>query len=280
MTVRPAALRVIGLLLAGCIAAAFAPPEAAQARENFHIVHAPSKSVWQITARPVSDTYGVGEPIFFDLQVENLSSRPARIDLGGDGKINLRITTTEPNGLSRPVQLHPGGLHALGEHLVDANATYGERLILNEWNDFRETGDYDVEVAVVPFGTKAMDPPSAHLHVSIGPRNEAKLRAVAKTFADRAIEGRNARDRMDGAFALSFVADPIEVPEMARVLASGSDAGSLLTRALACLGGPAAEDALQKAAQNHPDPTGRIIAARDLRSLRNRTACVPTQVAD
>jgi hypothetical protein len=228
----------------------------------------------------VSDTYGLGEPVFFDLQVENVSAKPATIDLGGDGKLNLRITTTEPNGVSRPFQLRPGGMHELGKHLIGAHATYTERLVLNEWDDLRETGAYDVEIAVVPFGTKAMDPPSTQLHVSVGPRDETKLSAVAKVFADRAIDGRDVRARMDAEFALSFVADPVAVPEMARVLASGRDSGPMLTKALACLGGPVAIDALQKAAQSHPAWDTRIIAARDLQSLRNGTACVPTQISD
>lgn len=122
-----------------------------------------------------------------------------------------------------------------------------------------------MNVALVPaFGSKDAAPPPAYLNVSIGPRDESKLRAVAKEFADRAIKG--AADRDDAAIALSYVADPVAIPEMARVLAR-SDAGLKLTTAVARLGGPAAIDALQ-AAQSNPDKWIRLAAARDLRALR------------
>jgi hypothetical protein len=65
---------------------------------------------------------------------------------------------------------------------------------------------------------------------------------------------------------LSYVVDPVAIPEMARVLASGSDAGLLLTVAIARLGGPAALDALQ-AAQSNPNEWIRLDAARELHAL-------------
>jgi len=262
-------------IVAAAIAAAFGSACATQAAptnrlDGAHHGAAPSKTLWKITARPVSAANSLGEPIFFDLQVTNLSSEPASIDLGGDDKKNLRITLTEPNGLSRPSQLHYGGLQRRGTHLVGAHATYTKRLILNEWNDFREVGDYYAMVALVPeFGPKMDDPPTDDFHVSIGPRNESKLSSVAKTLADRAITGAGFSDRDDAAFALSYVADPIAVPEMARVLESGSDAGLPLTTALAHLGGASAIGALQAAAKSHPDWSIRVAADRDLRTLRN-----------
>jgi hypothetical protein len=240
----------------------------------------PSRSHWKITARPVSGAYGLGEPIFFDLQVTNLRSEPASVDLGGDGKANLRVTTTEPNGLSRPVQLRHGGLQRLGKHPVGPHATYTERLILNEWNDLRAPGDYTAKIALVPeFGLKSDDPPTAEMHVSIGPRDESKLGAVAKALADRAIDGHGVADRSDAAFALSYVADPVAVPEMARVLASGRVVGSALVWALARLGGPSALDALQ-AAQSSPDIEVHDAAVQALQALRAGKEPVPPEIAD
>jgi HEAT repeat protein len=146
---------------------------------------------------------------------------------------------------------------------------------LSEWHDFRDIGGYAVHVALVPeFRAKVDDPPTAYLHVSIGPRDEAKLRAVAKAFADRAINSHDFRDRSEAALALSYVLDPVAIPEMARVLASGSDAGLKLTTAMARLGGPAAIDALQAAAQSNPNAWIRLDAARELRALREGTQVV------
>ena len=149
--------------------------------------------------------------------------------------------------------------------MLGANPTYNQRLLMSAWHEFRDIGGYAASVAMVPaFGAKEAAPPPAYLHVSIGPRDESKLRAMAKEFADRAIDG--ATDRDEAALDLSYVADPVALPEMARVLAS-SDAGLKLTTALARIGGPAAIDAL-KAAQSNPNEWIRWAAARDLRALR------------
>jgi hypothetical protein len=237
--------------------------------ENATFADAPGQFPLKISAGPVSATYGLGEPVFVDLQVTNLGSEPASVDLGGDGKTNLLVTITGPGGRSRPVRLPSGGLMESGEHVLGANATVTERLILNEWNEFREAGDYFVGVALVPeFGPKADAAPTANLHVSISPRNESELGAEAKALADRAINGDGVADRRAAALALSYMADPVAVPEMARVLSSGSDAGTPLIWGLARLGGPSALKALQSA-QSSPDQEVRAAAFAALRALRD-----------
>ena len=228
---------------------------------------APGQSPLKLIARPFSVAYGLGEPVFVELQIVNTSSGPASVDLGGDGTANLRVTIREPGGRSEVVQLPSGGLRAPGKHLLGANTTYNQRLLLSEWHEFRDIGGYAVNVALAPaFGSKEAAPPPAYLNVSIGPRDESKLRAVAKVFADRAIDGRDYGVHSEAALDLSYVADPVAIPEMARVLAS-SDAGLKLTTAVARMGGPAAIDALQ-AAQSNPDKWIRLDAARELQALR------------
>ena len=231
------------------------------------VADAPGQSHLKLIARPFSVAYGLGEPVFVELQIVNLGHGPASVDLGPDGTANLRVTIREPGGRSEVVQLPSGGLRAPGKHLLGANSTYNQRLLLSEWNDFRDIGGYAVTVALVPdFGSKEAAPPPAHLNVSIGPRDEPKLRAVAKEYADRAISGRDGRDRDEAALALSYVADPVAIPETARVLAR-SDAGLKLTTALARMGGPAAIHALQEA-QSNPDKWICLDAARELQALR------------
>lgn len=151
---------------------------------------------------------------------------------------------------------------------------------MNEWSEFREVGDYYVAIALVPqFGMKADTPPTADLHVGVGPRNESKLGAVAKALADLAINGHDVGDRSEAALALSYVADPIAIPEMARVLASESDAGLPLTEALVRMGGPSALEAL-KAAQGNPHEWIRDAADRALQALHQGKPLVRPKVAD
>ena len=237
-----------------------------------------SSGVWKITAWPASSSYSVGEPVFVDLQVTNSSSEPATLDLGGDGKANLRVTIMEPGGLSRRVRLSSAGLTESGKHMIAAHSSYTERLVLNEWNAFREAGDYYATIALIPPGTASDAAPAADLHVNVGPRNEAKLGAVARSLADQAIDDHDAGDRSKAAAALSCMADPIAVPEIARVLAS-SDAGLPLIGTLARIGGPSALAALQ-AAQDNPQWWIREAAVRALRGLRNAKPQAPSRVAD
>jgi hypothetical protein len=237
--------------------------------EEASFAQAPSQSLLRITARPVAAAYGLGEPVFVDLQVTNLGTSPTNVDLGGDGKTNLRVVVMGPDGRSKPVRLPSAGLKASGKHMLGAGATFTERLILNEWKEFREAGDYSVNVALVPeFGPKADDAPAADLQVSIGPRDESKLRAVAKALADRAIDGVDVADRDAAALALSHVADPVAIPEMGRVLAIDSDAGLVLIGALARMGGYSAVNMLQSA-QNSPNEEVRDAAVRALRAVRD-----------
>jgi hypothetical protein len=278
---KKALIHVACIASAGACGPVFAQTHAVQAQiRKATFADPPSQRLWKIAAQPVSATHGLGEPIFVDFQVTNLGAAPASIDLGGDGKANLRVTTTEPNGLSRPVQLRHGGLQGFGTHMVGPHATYTERLILNEWNGFREAGEYAVTIALVPaFGPKADDPPVADLQVSIGPRNESKLRSVARALADRAIDGYGVGERGAAGLALSYVADPVAVPEMVRVLSSGRAVGSPLIWALARLGGPSARDALRLARSN-PNDEIRYAADAALRMLREGKPAVRPEIAD
>jgi len=243
------------------------PPQREKAsHEKASFADAPDRNLWKFVLQPASAYHGLGEPIFVDLQVTNLRAAPASIDLGGDGKTDLLVTVTGHDGRSTAVRLPSGGLKASGEHLLGAGATYTERLILNEWNAFREAGDYDVTVALVPeFGLAADAPPMADLHVKVGPRDEAKLRAMAQAFADQAIAGDNVADHDAAALALSHVSDPAAIPEMARVLASSSSAGPALVVPLARLGGASAVEP----ALNSPNPDVRAAADRALRALHD-----------
>lgn len=236
---------------------------------NSSSADAHSQSYLEFTARQFSVAYGLDEPVFVDLQIVNPEPGPASIDLGADGKADLLVTIREPSGRSESIRLPSGGLRSPGKHTLGANSTYTQRLNLSEWHEFRDVGGYAVNVALVPqFGPKPDHTLTAYFGVRIGPRDESRLRAVAKALADQAINARDGRERDAAALALSTVADPVAIPEMARVLASGSQAGLRLITPLARMGGPAAADALQAAARSNPDKWIRLDAARELQAMR------------
>ncbi|HVU21483.1 MAG TPA: hypothetical protein VHE09_12190 [Rhizomicrobium sp.] len=115
--------------------------------------------------------------------------------------------------------------------------------------------------------------------MSIQPRNASKLRDVANALADQAINARGVSNRGDAASALSYMTDPVAASEMARVLASGSDAGLPLIRALGQLGGPSAIKALE-GAQNSPVPWIPAAAAATAQALREGKSLARPEIAD
>ena len=234
----------------------------------------------RISLQPVSIMYGLNEPVLANLRVTNLGDESAVFDLGGDDKENLSVTIKTPGGVSKTVALPIGGLHSPGKHLVGAHSTYTQRLVLNEWDDFRQVGDYFVEIALIPkAGPKPDRPLTAYLHVNIGPRDEGKLRVLAKTLANEALDRRDRGDRDTAALALSYVTDPVAIPDMVRVLQSNRALRKPLVWALVRVGGPVALNAVETARQSS-DPTVHYDADEALRALRDGRALVPLPAVD
>ena len=71
------------------------------------IADAPGQSHLKLIARPFSVAYGLGEPVFVELQIVNLGPGPASVVLGPAGTANLRVTIREPGGRSEVVQQAP-----------------------------------------------------------------------------------------------------------------------------------------------------------------------------
>lgn len=262
------------------VSAAVCGPALAE-KQRSPSVHDPLDQDWRrISLRSVSKTYGLGEPVLADLLVTNLGDDPVTFDLGSDDKENLGVTIKVPGGVSKTVELPGGGWKSPGTHLVGAHSTYNQRLVLNEWDDFREVGDYSVKITLIPkAGPKPDKPLTAYLHVSIGPRDKNKLGALAKTLADEALDSRDHRDRDTAVLALSYVTDPVAIPQMVRVLSSDRIPALALLWELARLGGPEAHNAIQ-AALGSRDLVMHYGASQVLGALRDGRALVPLPSVD
>jgi len=219
-------------------------------------------------------SFGLGEPIFFELTAVNRSGGTASLDFGLNKKANLELAIRKPGGGVVTRRLSGEGFGAVGEVTLPPDGKFVQTLLLNEWYGFRQTGTYLVKVTLLDGssangGTGAAGRPSAEFSVEIGPRDPAKLVRIAQKLADQAIGAATLVESMDAANALSYIRDPVAVASLARVLQKGSLVEQYAIDGLGRIGNPEAIDALE-AAESHPDPEVGAAARRMLEELQAR----------
>jgi hypothetical protein len=217
---------------------------------------------------------GLNAPIFFDLTVFNRRAEPVGFDLGLNKKANLELTIWEPAGGVITRTLSSEGFGRSGEVSLPPSGTYVERLLLNEWYEFRLTGTYRIKLTLLggssgASGTARADRPVTEFSVQIGPRDPAQLERVSHELADKAMGGATLEESMEAANALSYIRDPLAVDSLARVLRQGSLVEHYAVDGLGRIGNPQAIAALV-AAQDHPDEEIRAAARFMLGVLQER----------
>ncbi len=166
----------------------------------------------------------LNEPVFLNFSVHNRFPESIRFDLGHNRKSNFEFTITEPDGSivsgHRPSE---EGLGRLGDISLKPDERYSQRLLVNEWYQFIERGDYKIMIKLTkPLITRSgalIEPePSGFLPLCILPRDQKRLNQVCKNLLQIAIESPDIEEAVEAALALSYVNDPITVPYMAKGL--------------------------------------------------------------
>lgn len=164
----------------------------------------------------------LNEPVFVDFSVHNNFLESIRLDLGNNRKGNFEFTITEPDGSivsgHRPKEEDFG---RLGEVSLEPNQKYSQRLLVNEWYQFIEPGNYIIEIKltkpVITMSRALVEPKSSgSLILHILPRVQKRLNQVCQNFLHTAIESPDIEGAVEAALALSYVNDPIAVPYLAR----------------------------------------------------------------
>lgn len=166
----------------------------------------------------------LNEPVFVDFSVHNRFLESIRLDLGHNRKGNFEFTITEPDGSivsgHRPKE---EGFGRLGEISLEPNEKYSQRLLVNEWYQFIESGKYIIEIKLtkplITLSGALIEPkPSGSLPLHILPRNQKRLNQVCKNFLHTAIESPDIEKAAEAALALSYINDHITVPYLAKGL--------------------------------------------------------------
>jgi hypothetical protein len=163
------------------------------------------------------------EPVIAELVLWNSSPAAVEINVGQASEKSYRFTVTRPNGeqvvAGKP--LWAQGAEALTwmrTAKIEPAQSYARSLLLNEWFPFDGEGRYEVSVAVP--GVDGV----ASFEIDVLPRDENRLRGVCERLAKDESEQRWAGD-LSPARVLSFVADDVAIPYLARI-ASTADLGS------------------------------------------------------
>lgn len=203
------------------------------------------------------------EPVWLDLTIHNRSAEAVEVDLGHNARNHLAFVVRTPDGTRLVLpQTDDQGFGPTGRVTIEPGRSHTRRYLLNEWYAFPLSGMYVIEVALngpPRMGYRSITrtaPQSVTLTVT--PRDEARLDAVAKQLAAVAIDEKNAAMRMAAASALSRIDDPVAVPHLIRLLRSRSWSRAEAARGLARIDTPAARAALAEALED-PDPEFRTL---------------------
>jgi len=195
------------------------------------------------------------EVVIINFSVRNRLSEEIVLDLGRGRKANFTFGIVQPNGSIRDVRATvEGGLSRVGRISVQPGASYSQRLILSELYFFDEPGSYKVGIGLESpvqkaDGTVVAVSTDGFLEVQVQSRDEGVLRERCEELARLVEQQDSYQAAEDAAQALSFVIDPVSVPYLERLLASGQWDEAALA-GLARIADPAAVSILRSQTQS------------------------------
>ena len=158
------------------------------------------------------------EPVFVNFSVRNKLSESIRLGLGHNRKSNFEFTIIDPAGSiisgQRPSE---EGFGRVGDISLEPSEEYSQRLLVNEWYQFIEPGNYKIEIRlskplITMSGDLVKPELSGSLSLCIHPRDPKRLDQVCQDLYRIAIKFSNVEEATEAAFALSYISDPVAVP--------------------------------------------------------------------
>ncbi len=168
------------------------------------------------------------EPVFVEFRVTNGHSEAVSFDLGHNRKSNFAFTITEPSGGAIEAPRHSEqGFGLIGRMTLAPGERYVQELLVNEWYEFGEPGDYRIEVRlaspiVAQSGAIIEAGPSSVVHLSVDAVSPARLRETCEQLLRTAGTSSDEDEAARAAHALSHVRHPIAVAYLAAGLRDGT----------------------------------------------------------
>ena len=170
-----------------------------------------------VSVAPEKQTLSSGEPVLMQVHVKNTASVPLEIDLGLNGKDNILIVVTQPDGkrIEKPQPVPRNGVAFFGWQHLEGGQEYSEVLVLNEWFEFKQVGRYQIQVRLrEPATVGAEKIPSGPfvLNFDVTPPNIEELLGACKDLVARVSRHQSAQDNIAAESALRYVDDPGMLP--------------------------------------------------------------------
>lgn len=193
------------------------------------------------------------EPVILNFAVDNNLSQPVKFDLGRNRKGSFSFTIMQPDGKKVELpQFFKMGLSRPGAVRLEADRTYRQSLLLNEWFEFPSAGNYEIHVRLskpiqTQDGRTISTQTEFSLPLKVGARSPARLERVCADLAAQVAAADSYDKAAEAALALSYVEDPVAVPYLEKALVSRQLVEQLVVAGLERNGSNEAVEALLSA---------------------------------
>lgn len=190
------------------------------------------------------------EPVIVEFELRNETEGVVRADLGSDYKNGFVMAVRYPDGTTASEVSLPQvfGISLPGEITVGPGESYQQPLLLNEWINFQNVGQYSVEIALAnPLWTASQEvvfPERFITTLDIRPRDETSLLETCERLASEIEAATSVTIAIRAAEALSYVSDNVAVPCMERALQSRQYVEAQIVAGLERIGTREAADVL------------------------------------
>lgn len=167
------------------------------------------------------------EPIYIDFSIRNGLKQKVLVDLGLNKKSAFRFSIVQTgNAMIHVPLLQSGGFGSSGKVSIGPMETYNQKLLLNEWYQFSDIGNYTVVVQIdAAFKTESgelVKPETSNsFPQNISARDEHRLSVVCDSLIAEALAQSALETRLTAAATLSFIEDPIAIAYMNQLLSDG-----------------------------------------------------------
>jgi len=207
------------------------------------------------------------EPILLTMAITNSSYEPLPVSLGYNREGGFIFTVKRPDGSVKeiPRKITKETLTLLANFNVEAQKTYTQQLILNEWYDFNDPGVYEISASLMK-GRRQDEPAclNSRFKIEITPFDMAQLQQTCSELVEK-ISVSNFANASDAVKALLAVKSPVVVPFLEQAVKANHAVTSHVISGLVEVGNDEAVRvliSLLEEARTHPD-NGEFLQVRN-----------------
>ena len=202
------------------------------------------------------------EPILLTLAITNSSYEPLPVSLGYNREGGFIFTVKRPDGSVKeiPRKISKETLTLLANFNVEAQKSYTQQLILNEWYDFNNPGVYEISASLMK-GSRQAGPAclNSRFKIEITPFDTAQLQQTCSELVETISQNvHNFGNASDAVKALLAVKSPLIVPFLEQAVKANHAVTSYVISGLEEVGNDEAVKvlvSLLEEARTHPDNT-------------------------